>query len=493
MSLQDRSVVRSAADLERKYNLAKLVGLAGNIETNSESLIKVENELNNFISSTADSLEEIQKQIDGNITTYYYSGVPTLSNLPTSEWPVEEYTNHIGDLYYDKDTGYAYRFIYDGETNVYSWLEISDNSVSEALALANAAKDTADSKRRVFVSQPTTPYDNGDLWVQGTNGDIMVCQLARATGNYDSGDWIVASKYTDNTYAKAIVDEMGGTTTEVLGGTVTQYTKNWVKFTDLQTGSSTTIAGDLIKTGTIDASKVKIANNNVVIDADGIKLNNGAKVVGENGLLNTYLYQSWDEQVLCGYEFINDISEVATGLQNENVVVNIVIPKGLKITKATVKLIHTPFLWNTGSWMPVDDYWGWCRSLKLFKANNLYSRHGYGVANGHLFNGYGTTDTEIVGAFGAEGWTPTDLSTFPTTQIPATEETISIDIKNELVEGLNSLIIKSDEKDKSWQTIPSIESEEQAWEVYNQITHSIAERKAMLIALANIEGYMTYE
>lgn len=477
MSLQDRSVVRSAADLERKYNLAKLVGLAGNIETNSESLIKVENELNNFISSTAESLDEIQKQIDGSITTYYYSGVPTLSNLPASEWPMEEYTNHIGDLYYDKDTGYAYRFIYDGETNVYSWLELSDSSVSEALALANAAKDTADSKRRVFVSQPTTPYDNGDLWVQGTNGDIMVCQLARATGNYDAGDWIVASKYTDNTYAKAIVDEMGGTTTEVLGGTVTQYTKNWVKFTDLQTGSSTTIAGDLIKTGTIDASKVKIANNNVVIDSDGIKLNNGAKVVGDNGLLNTYLYEG---EGIVGYERDYEFNE-ATGdwdhIATSGIVLNFVIPKGLTITEAKVQLIHSPIYWVTGeideNYNQIPLSWGKCKNLKIYKANNLYSRLISAPLNaGILYDRENTTYSEISGALGTSGWTPS-VNPSDTSHNAETKE--SADIKAALVEGLNRIKISGPEATQTWSDL------------------NMAANSGYVYAVLKINGYMTYE
>ena len=62
-------------------------------------------------------------------------------------------------------------------------------------------KDTlelAKKKRRVFVTQPTTPYEVGDLWVQGETGDILKCSTSRATGNYNSADWGKASKYTDD-------------------------------------------------------------------------------------------------------------------------------------------------------------------------------------------------------------------------------------------------------------------------------------------------------
>ena len=215
MNKQDLNGTRTAQDIERKYNLS---GMQKNIEYNSQSIVHTNNELNNFIDATTDNIENLQQQIDGQIMTFFYPGEPTLNNLPASEWPQSEYNNHLGDLYYDNNTGYAYRFAKEGST--YLWMKITDSDVVEALALANAAKDTADNKRRVFVTQPIPPYDNGDLWVQGENGDIFVCQLSRQQGSYQEGDFIIASKYTDDTVANAIVTELGGTETTVLHGSV---------------------------------------------------------------------------------------------------------------------------------------------------------------------------------------------------------------------------------------------------------------------------------
>ena len=146
----DRPMVRTASDLERKYDLASLIGTKKAVENIETGLNKTNKELENFMTETIGSIENIQSQIDGQIHTFYYSGVPTLSTLPASEWTEEEYNLHLGDLYYDKDTGYAYRFVLDGETNEYGWTKVEDTATSEALALANSAKDTADSKRRVF-------------------------------------------------------------------------------------------------------------------------------------------------------------------------------------------------------------------------------------------------------------------------------------------------------------------------------------------------------
>ena len=70
-----------------------------------------------------------------------------------------------------------------------------------------STQDT-DGKRRVFVTQPTTPYEVGDLWTQGTAGDIMRCINARLSGAYVAGDWEKAVKYTDDTVVNNL--QIGG-------------------------------------------------------------------------------------------------------------------------------------------------------------------------------------------------------------------------------------------------------------------------------------------
>lgn len=204
---QDRNGVRTAQDLERKYKLSDLGLIKKAVELQEEGINKTNAELENFMKSTLGTFENMQSQIDGNITTYFYSGVPTLSNLPASEWETTEYNVHLGDLYYDKETGYAYRFYLDSETNVYDWTKITDNDVVEALSLANAAKDTADSKRRVFTSQPIPPYENGDLWLN--NEEIYVCQISKESEEtYSDKDFIIATKYTDDTLASQVGNEL---------------------------------------------------------------------------------------------------------------------------------------------------------------------------------------------------------------------------------------------------------------------------------------------
>ena len=164
--------------------------------TNSEDLAA-------YISSNNAELENLQTQIDGSITTWFYEYAPTNENAPASEWPTTDLkNNHLGDLFYDTITGYCYRW--QVQNNVYSWNRITDVDVTKALADAHTAQDTADAKRRVFVTTPTPPYDVGDLWTQGSTGDLMRCQTAKTSGqSYAAADWIKASKYTDDTAANA--------------------------------------------------------------------------------------------------------------------------------------------------------------------------------------------------------------------------------------------------------------------------------------------------
>lgn len=163
--------------------------------------IQVDNNtsLADYVSTTDSALGDLQDQINGNISTWFYAYEPTLSNEPASTWTTTtEKDNHLGDLFYDTTTGYCYRFMKTGST--YSWGQLSDSDIAEALAAAQAAQNTADNKRRVFVTTPTPPYDIGDLWVEGSTGDIKKCKTAKTSSqSYDVNDWEKASKYTDDT------------------------------------------------------------------------------------------------------------------------------------------------------------------------------------------------------------------------------------------------------------------------------------------------------
>ena len=165
-----------------------------------------------FVNSLSEELETVKDQVDGAIETWFYDPVPTLTNAPASSWTTTELKNqHLGDLYYDGN-GKAYRFQMSGSN--YVWQVITDTDITKALANAQKAQDTADGKRRVFVTTPTnaSAYDVGDLWVNATYGsysnDLLRCKTAKAAGAaWNISHWEKASKYTDDTKAnQAIAD-----------------------------------------------------------------------------------------------------------------------------------------------------------------------------------------------------------------------------------------------------------------------------------------------
>ena len=169
-----------------------------------------EEQVNNLIKNSQ-VITDLQNQVDGAIETWFYEGVPTLKNAPASSWATDkEKDTHLGDLYYDNKTGKAYRFAKDG--NTYKWTIITDTDISKALSDASKAQETADGKMKVFSTQPTPPYQLGDIWVNATypsdgstyKNEVLRCQTKKAAGSqFAIADWIKASKYTDDTVANA--------------------------------------------------------------------------------------------------------------------------------------------------------------------------------------------------------------------------------------------------------------------------------------------------
>lgn len=164
--------------------------------------------LSDYAETVTGSLGDLQDQIDGQIETFYYDYEPTLQNKPASDWTsTAERKKHIGDLFFNKKTGYAYRFMQDGAT--WGWTLVQDTDITKAMKAAESAQDTADHKRRVFVTKPQPPYDIGDLWSQGEDegGDILTCTVSRAKGaSYVQSDWQKLNKYTDDTKAEEALE-----------------------------------------------------------------------------------------------------------------------------------------------------------------------------------------------------------------------------------------------------------------------------------------------
>ena len=219
----------------------------------SSAVNGLDDKINDFVNSIGD----LQSQIDGEITSWFENYDPTTNNEPASTWKTDsDKIKHEGDLFYNTATGGAFRYIYNSSSKKHEWTVITDEAVSKALADAAAAQDTADHKRRVFVDTPYVPYDVGDLWSQGDKGDLYRCKIAKTDKQkYSLDDWEKATKYTDNTKAKAVDKEL---------------TKYKEEISDFQTQVDTQFAtAGVTKIGENYIYSPKIASGYLYITKDG--------------------------------------------------------------------------------------------------------------------------------------------------------------------------------------------------------------------------------
>jgi len=198
-------------------------GTTGDVSDVSDKADEAKDYINNTLPGI---LSGLQEQVDGQIEQYFYETDPTpisatdqtQSGEPNATWEANgEQEKHVGDLYYNTATGNVWRYVNNAKVTdnasginvykkVYYWSQLADDAAAAALKAAQDAQQTANSKRRIFTTTPYTPYDVGDLWVQGATGDILRCIKARETGNYTASDWEKASKYTDNSALNTFIN-----------------------------------------------------------------------------------------------------------------------------------------------------------------------------------------------------------------------------------------------------------------------------------------------
>jgi hypothetical protein len=281
-------------------------------------------------------IADLQNQIDGNVTTWYYSGVPTLSNLPASQWTTTtDKDNHIGDIYYDSATGYAYRFMKSG--NNYVWTKISDSDIEAALAEAQDAWDLADNKRRVFITQPTPPYDLGDLWVQGTSGDIMRCRVAKpneTSQSYEATDWIKASKYTDDSAVNALDNSLDQT--EVFNRLIGGDTRQGIVLNN----GKLYLRGDYLEAGAITVGGSAFSTNPTLVvkdtgNQDIVRLNVNEGIWAQEGTIGDLTLE--DGELHGDGEYLlkdtKTYNEGNSSLGGGHSIITDLIPKDLRLSK----------------------------------------------------------------------------------------------------------------------------------------------------------------
>lgn len=207
--------------------------------------------------------KDMQDQIDSKAEQYFYAYDPTLDNEPAKSWTTdEEKEKHVDDLFYNTETGKAYRFM-KGDDGSYKWELVQDKDVTNALEAASKAQDTADGKRRVFTADaskdehPDPPYDEGDLWYTGA--EVLVCGKPKAKDEaYDAGDWGKKDNYTNKDEVIDAVDKK--LTQKDIFNRLTNNGAAKGIFIDEDTGNLY-FSADFISTGTLMSSDQSIMFN----------------------------------------------------------------------------------------------------------------------------------------------------------------------------------------------------------------------------------------
>lgn len=241
-------------------------------------------EFNEFITNTYQpALRTINESIDKKVETWYQSTDPSTS------WTTPELkASHVGDLWKytgaldidlntDIEVGEKSKEVTAKPYSEWMWTNALDGTDTkffwQEMMVPDEVYDKIDGKKRIFTSQPTPPYAVGDLWVQGSNGDIKHCTTARSTGSHVSSDWVKSSKYTDNT--KADIAHELATNAENLGNRLVN---------DLGMGT-TVINKKYVISPYIGGGYLRITNGNKEVLIDPYDLTNQNKIfqVKSNG------------------------------------------------------------------------------------------------------------------------------------------------------------------------------------------------------------------
>ena len=190
-----------------------LPGVNGAVDATWNLAVSEVKKTNDALAELQSSYNSLQNQIDGSIDTWYGAVDPKLNNPPANEW-TDNATKirHNGDLYYNTETGAAWRYVVtvDGSGNFESatWTIITDAALTEALKEIQDIGAAVDKKMTIYYSEITEQENSnnygvpvsaheGDLWIQGENGDQYKCTVAYTSGvnkNNWTEYWEIANK-----------------------------------------------------------------------------------------------------------------------------------------------------------------------------------------------------------------------------------------------------------------------------------------------------------
>lgn len=154
---------KSEAEYKRKLEKARedLQKAIDNLQNASE---QDNADLMALIQKVNSTLNNLQKQVDNEVSNWFYPSAPSPSKAPEKNWTTNnQKVAHVGDTYTSTDKegefmGKSWRYMPS-----FTWQEIHDTLVSKALHLASQAQSTADGKSTTYLTKPSS-YNKGDAW-----------------------------------------------------------------------------------------------------------------------------------------------------------------------------------------------------------------------------------------------------------------------------------------------------------------------------------------
>lgn len=168
----------------------------------------------------------------------------------------------------------------------------------------------------------------------------------------------------------------------------------------------------------ISKDLIEIKGNRFVLDADNVKidkfgniiLSNGAKVLGEYGLLSSIIVESnimsrsfiGGNMILpMGYSQYEETSSGSITTIKDSLQLQFTIPKGFKVMSAFILLEHMPTKYKDGTTL---KYTGTSKNLKLYRATNYSAGTFVMDITRYVTNNSEINYSEVPNAFGVNGF-----------------------------------------------------------------------------------------
>lgn len=212
------------------------------VTTVSNRVTELEANLDGFKSTVSDTyitktdvnnaVDNLQQQIDGAIETFTGAAVPSLSNIPASDWTTDAMKDkHIGDLYIvnsegGDNAGFYYRFD-KNSTGTYSWVLLKDNEITKALQDAADAMAKANSVGDDLRTNYSTTAQMSSA-ISQTKEEIELSVSSQITEVNDSVDSVDMRVSTAETALQLLADSISMLVTDANGSSLmTQTDTGW--------------------------------------------------------------------------------------------------------------------------------------------------------------------------------------------------------------------------------------------------------------------------